>query len=312
MNYNTVFVDLLNADQSLFSDIIERAATIRKNPGGYATSLLGKVLYGLYQKTSTRTHLSFGKAAASLGASYVWQSWDESNFSITDIQNEMRYVCTTADIMVARLLYNADINNLKSVTSIPLINGCCNKFHPTQAIADILTVHERLGGIKGTNWVYFGVYNNIFNSLLLAVPRMGGRLVGIVPIVNASADDPSLFDRIPDRNAVTVLRSPTSEEAREQIRCADVIYTDTWTDMEFAKNLEKAAQEAVNEARMMPFQLNRDLYGESKALIMHCMPVHIDHEITQEMVDHPKSVVFMQAANRMYGERAIIHYLLCR
>lgn len=78
------------------------------------------------------------------------------------------------------------------------------------------------------------------------------------------------------------------------------------------KSRKGRTEHNANKERMLPFQLNREIYGESKALIMHCMPVHINHEITQEIIDHPNSVVFLQSANRMHGERAIMHYLLCR
>ncbi len=304
------FADLLDVDASFLRGLVDQALRNKRKPDDFSRVLAGKLLYGLYQKTSTRTHLSFAKAMAALGGVYVWQPWKDSNFAISDVESEGRYVSTTADVMVARLVENRDIEVLKQAISIPLINGCCNKYHPTQAVGDILTIYEKLGRFEGLKVVYVGVLNNVMNSLALALPQLGSRFVALTPIVHPAAHDETVLARAQSTGHFKLEREPTVELLREELASADVVYTDTWIDMEA---INDPAQREETERRielMTPFQLNAENYGSSRALVMHCMPVHKGYEIDAAMVDHPNAILFDQAENRMHGQRAILVQLL--
>jgi ornithine carbamoyltransferase len=304
------FADLLDVDAAFLSGLVELALQIKTKPKDYFGLLEGRLLYGLYQKTSTRTHLSFAKAMASLGGVYVWQSWRDSNFAISDVENEGRYVSTTADVLLARLIDHEDIVRLKRAISIPLINGCCNKFHPTQAIADILTIREALGGFENVRVVYVGVLNNVLNSLALALPQLGAHLVAVTPVVNPGAHDEVVLEKARATGNFTLLLDPTIEQLRSEIGRADAVYTDTWIDMEVIHDPNERDEVERRKRLMMPFQINRENYGSSKALVMHCMPLHVGYEIEKAMVDHPRSVIFRQAENRTHGQSAILLQLL--
>lgn len=310
MNQVTLFADLLDADASFLSQLLDLAVEMKAEPTRFADGARGKVLYALYQKTSTRTQLAFTKAMATLGGTTLSQRWDESNFSIADLETEARYVSTTADVMLARLVRYADVQAIARVMSIPFINGCCDKFHPTQAIADLLTIREHVGRLAGVRLLYVGVLNNVFNSLMLSLPLLGGELVALLPTANASAQDDALIARASASGRLRIEHCPTQEQLRAEIAAADAVYTDTWVNMELINDPQAKPERERLEAAMRPFQLNADVYRGSQAKIMHCMPVHLGYEITAELVDHPNAVIFAQAENRMHAARAILARLL--
>jgi ornithine carbamoyltransferase len=304
------FADLVDADAAFLRHVVDVAVRIKKRPDEYRQALAGKLLYALFQKTSTRTHLSFAKAVTALGGTYCWQSWESSNFAISDVISEGRYVSTTADAILVRLIENKDVEALKRVVSVPLINGCCNKYHPTQAIADIMTIYERFGTFDGVRVLYVGVLNNVFNSLALALPQLGADFVALTPLVNPPALDEAMLARIGATGRLTLDRAPTVERLRAELARADVVYTDTWIDMEMVNDPAQRVECERRVALMRPFQLNRENYGDSRALVMHCMPVHLGYEIAEELLDHPRSVIYAQAENRMHGERGVLFTLL--
>ena len=304
------FVDLRDADGGFLEDLVRHAIEIKRDPESYSELLKGKLLYGLYQKTSTRTHLSFARAMSALGGVYVWQSWESSNFAISDVESEGKYVSTTADAMIARLIEYEDIQRLAGAVSIPLINGCCNRFHPTQAVADLLTVYESFGRFESVRVLYFGVWNNILNSLALAFPRVGANLVALTPVVNPGAHDPELLRELVEGGNLELDLEPTPARLKDEIQKADVIYTDTWVDMEAINDPELREATRQQVERMRPFALTEESYGSSRALIMHCMPVHVGYEIDRTMVDHERNIMLAQADNRTHGQRAILSRVL--
>jgi ornithine carbamoyltransferase len=298
------FVDLMSVDERFVRSILELAVTFKAKPQSYAQALKGKMLYALYQKTSTRTHVSFAQAAHLLGAAYVHQSWEQSNFRISDLECETKYVSTVADFFMVRPLRYRDVCRLADVATIPVINGCCDTFHPMQVLADALTIHERFGRIGGQRFLYIGVDNNVLNSLSTLMTQLGVHVVAFTPERNASAFD----QRVEDRRAATPLFERPAvmdvDVLREELRKADVVYLDTWVDMEKFEAPDSQGENAARIARMRQFTLTPELYAGSRAAIMHCMPIHPGYEIERSMVDHPSSVIFPQAANRTYVQAA--------
>jgi ornithine carbamoyltransferase len=298
------FVDLMSVDERFVRAILELAATIKTKPQTYAHALSGRMLYALYQKTSTRTHVSFAQAAHLLGAAYVHQSWEHSNFRISDLECETKYVSTVADFFMVRPLRYTDIRRIADAATIPVINGCCDTFHPMQVLADALTIHERFGRIGGQRFLYVGVDNNVLNSLSTLMTQLGVHVVAFTPEQNRSAFD----QRVADRRAATPLferpAAMTVDALREELRKADVVYLDTWVDMEKFEAPESRDENLARIARMREFTLTPELYAGSRAAIMHCMPIHPGYEIDRSMVDHPSSVIFPQAANRTYVQAA--------
>jgi ornithine carbamoyltransferase len=298
------FVDLLSVDERFVRSILDLAVRYKAAPHAYSQALKGRMLYALYQKTSTRTHVSFAQAADLLGAAYVPQSWEHSNFRISDLECETKYVSTVADFFMVRPLRYSDVRRIADVATIPVINGCCDTFHPMQVLADALTIHEHFGRIGGQRLLYIGVDNNVLNSLSTLMTQLGVHVVAFTPERNVSAFD----QRVADRRAATPLfEHPSSMDVdvlREELGKADVVYLDTWVDMEKFEAPDSKGENAARIARMRQFTLTPELYAGSRAAIMHCMPIHPGYEIERSMVDHPSSVIFPQAANRTYAQAA--------
>jgi ornithine carbamoyltransferase len=303
-------LNLKDHDSTFINQILEKASEIKSEPSKFRDILKTKRMYMLFQKTSTRTALSFGLGMVELGGVYFHQNWNDSNFAIGEIQDEVRYVGRNVDIIVARLRLNQDINTMAKYSSVPVINGCCNKFHPCQALADLLTVKELFGTLK-IKMLYIGVRNNVLNSLMESLPRVGGELLSITPIVNQPSFDQSVLDLASSTgNYKNIDSSISKEELKNLIKTVDVVYLDSWVDMEFFNDKGYEAVKNERIAKMMPFQINSEILEGSKALIMHDMPIHTGFEITRDVVEKNIDVILRQAENRRHAQNGILVTLL--
>ncbi len=305
------FVNFENLETDEFDKIIENAIIIKNNPEKFSDALKGKFLYELFQKTSTRTALSFSIGMEELGGKYFLQKWEDSNFNVGEIRDEVRYIGSNVDIIMARLKFNKDINEMAYYSTIPVINGCCNKYHPSQVMADLMTVKE-LFGTYNIKMLYVGVLNNVLNSLTESLPRLGGELFVLTPIVNIASFDQEIIDYAEKTGNLHLLNHVeyTGEKLLNLVNDMDIIYTDSWVDMEFFNNSEFVEFKNERIEKMMPFQLNSELLSGSKAKIMHDMPIHAGYEISREMIEKNIEVILQQAANRKHVQKAILLYLL--
>ncbi len=302
------FKDLKTED---INEIIEKALVIKNNPAEFSSELEGKFLYELFQKTSTRTALSFSIGMKELGGEYFLQKWEDSNFRVGEIRDEIRYIGTNVDIVMARLKFNKDINEMASYSSVPIINGCCNKYHPCQVMADLLTIVE-LFGTYNIKMLYIGVLNNVLNSLIESLPRLGGELFVLAPIINEVSFDREIIDNAEKTGNLYLLDHTeyTKEKAMDLANGMDVIYTDSWVDMEFFNNPEFTDLKNKRIEKMMPFQLNSELLSDSGAKIMHDMPIHSGYEISRDMIEKNIETILQQAENRKHAQKAILLHLL--
>lgn len=292
--------------------MIETSLEVKQNPSRYAHVLSNKTLYMLFQKTSTRTALAFGLGAAELGGRYFTQKWDDSNFTVGDLFDETRYVARNVDIILARLKRHADIENMGKASPVPVINGCCEKDHPTQALADCLTIKEMFGTYRKT-MLYVGVWNNIFNSLIDIFPRLGGHLIGVCPIINqASISNDEIPDVIKTVNHFEFYgRSEIDPEKLHQLAGeVDIIYTDTWVDMEYFNNPDFRRLQEERVTLMKPFSVTSDLLQNSRAVVMHDMPIHAGYEIERSVVEGHMETILRQAENRRHVAKGIMMHLL--
>jgi ornithine carbamoyltransferase len=304
------FINFNNYQADFLNKIIERALVIKSNPAKYSTVLKGKRLYMLFQKTSTRTALSFGLGMTELGGFYFLQNWEDSNFAVGEIMDEVRYVGRNADVIMARLKLNQDINTMASYSTVPVINGCCNKYHPCQAMADMLTIKEIFGNFN-VKLLYMGVRNNVLNSLMETLPRLGGDLFSVTPLVNAPSVDNELFETAVKTGKFHEIDAGISKkDLKDLIKEVDVVYTDSWVDMEFFndKSFEKEKNERI--ARMIPFQINSELLEGSKAVVMQDMPIHAGYEISRDVVEKHINTILLQAENRRHAQNGILTVLL--
>jgi len=287
------------------AEIVDKAIEVKQNPEKYRKALDGKSLAMIFQKTSTRTRVSFEVAMTQLGGHALYIDWRTTNFTIADIYDETQYLSRNVDCIMARLLRNADLQVMAKASRVPVINGCDEKYHPSQAIADLMTMKEKKGRLKGLKLVYVGVHNNVCNSLIEGCTKTGVKIVTVTPIIN----EPSRDDELLEEAKKTGLYEKTLD-VKEALKDADFVYTDTWVDMEFFTDPKFAAEKEKRIKLMMPYQINRELLKGCDALIMHDMPIHRGYEISADVIESPNSVIYEQSENRLYSAKAILLKLL--
>ena len=163
--------------------VLELARTVKHNRRDFETHMRGQTLVMLFQKTSTRTRVSFEAGMTELGGHAINLDWRASNFTLSKVRFETQYLSRNAAMIMARLKDNADILEMEQAASVPIINGCCDLYHPCQALADMLTIAEyRTGNPEGAKLTYIGVYNNVVNSLVSIAAALGVRLTLVCPI----------------------------------------------------------------------------------------------------------------------------------
>jgi len=286
-------------------ELIDKGIEIKHNPERYKESLDGKSLALIFQKTSTRTRVSFEVAMTQLGGHGLYIDWRTTNFALADVYDETQYLSRNVDCIMARLLKNADLLTMARASRVPVINGCDEKYHPSQAIADLITVKEKKDKLKGVKLVYFGIYNNVCNSLIEGCTKTGVKITTVTPIFN----EPSRNEELLEAAKKTGLYDSTLDVKRA-VKDADFIYTDTWVDMEFFTDPKFAAEKEKRVKLMMPYQINKELLKGSSAYIMHDMPIHRGYEISEDVIESPKSVIYEQSENRLYSAKAILLKLM--
>lgn len=290
--------------------ILDTAEQIKRSPDRYADSLKGKKMYMLFEKTSTRTALSFGLGIEELGGIYFEQTWRDSNFMVGEVCDEVRYVGRNVDVIMARLKDNATLLEMAKWSTVPVINGCCNRYHPSQALADVMTVKE-LFGTYDVKMMYIGIRNNVLNSLADTLPRLGGKLWSMTPVINAPSTDEELMTSAAATGNFTEL-SPDMprEEFLSLVREMDVLYTDCWLDMEFFNDPAYAPVMEERMAKMMPYQINEEMLAGAHAVVMHDMPIHSGYEVSRETVEKNIDTILRQAENRRHAEKGLLYTML--
>ena len=291
--------------------ILELAVDMKKSPEKYSEALKGKKLYTLFEKTSTRTFLSFTTGITELGGTYYNQLWKDSNFVLGEPVSEIKYVCRNVDIIMARLIKNETVELFGKNVTVPFINGCDNSYHPCQILADALTIIEHFGSLD-VKLLYIGAKNNVFNSLVEFFSKMKkGTLYGLTPLTNDTACGDDFYEEAKATGYYVELDpSMSMEEAKEYVKDMDILYTDTWVDMEFFNNPDYKEKKEETMAKMMPYQINDDFLEGSNAVVMHDMPMHVGFEISQSVVDKNLDLILDQAENRRHAEKAVMVTLL--
>lgn len=296
------FKELSNQE---LNDLVTEGVEIKHDPEKYANALQNKSLALIFQKTSTRTRVSFEVAMTQLGGHALFVDWRTTNFDLSDLGDEIQYLSRNVNGIMARVLRNADLQKMMKASRVPIINGCDEMYHPSQAIADLITIKERKGSLKGVKLVYIGIHNNVCNSLIEGCTKTGVKLTTVTPIFNEASRD----DKLLETAKKTGLWISTLN-VKEAVKEADFIYTDTWIDMEFFTDSSFAEEKDKRIKQMIPYQINKELLKESNAYIMHDMPIHRGYEISPEAIENPKAIIYEQAENRLYSAKAILLKLM--
>lgn len=288
-------------------DLLDFAVHVKSRRTFYNGAMLGRSIAMLFQKTSTRTRVSFEAAMTEMSGHAIYIDWMSSNFELTEIPFESKYLSRNVSLIVARMKRHEDLQLIAEGSEVPVVNGCCNLYHPCQSLADMLTIRLDAGTLEGVTLCYVGVHNNVVNSLIEITAALGVQLVLVTPLANDGALIDSVIERGNSRKTVT-----WETDLRHAVRNADYVYTDTWVDMEFFQDPAFARQKQERIDLMLPYQLNHDLLQGCSAKVMHDMPIHAGYEISRELVNDPRSIIFNQAENRLDAQKAVIARLLER
>ncbi len=287
------------------NDLVDEGIETKQYPEKYEKALEQKSLALIFQKTSTRTRVSFEVAMTQLGGHALFIDWRTTNFEMADLGDEVQYLSRNVDGIMARLLHNVDLLKMMKASQVPVINGCDEMYHPSQCLADLITVKQKHGTLRGAKLVYIGVHNNVCNSLIEGCTKVGVKLTTVTPIFNEASRDEPLLEEAKKTGLWT-----RTLDVKEAVKDADFVYTDTWIDMEFFTDPKFVAEKEKRLKQMMPYQINAELLDASNAYIMHDMPIHRGYEISAETIGSPKSLIYEQAANRLYSAKAILLKLM--
>ena len=285
-------------------DVIERSLRIKESPDKYLTSLKDKSLVMVFQKTSTRTRVSFEVAMTQLGGHAIYMDWRTTNFILADIRDETKYLSRNVDCIMARLLTNANLKAMAEASRVPVINGCDEKYHPCQAISDLMTIKEKRGSLRGLKLTYIGVHNNVCNSLIEGCTKVGMEITTVTPMINEPSVDRDLIDKAKQTGLYK-----TTLDVKKAAKESDIVYTDTWVDMEFFIDPKFKEEKERRIKLMKPYQVNAELLRDSDALIMHDMPMHRGYEITEDAIESSNSIIYDQSENRLHSAKGILSKL---
>lgn len=293
--------------------IIDQAIIIKKNPEKYSEILKNKTMIMLFQKTSTRTRLSFETGMTQLGGHSIFLDSRTSQLAIADFKDEVRAIMRFCDVLMFRSKKFSDVEIAASLNEVPVIDACSEKYHPCQTLGDIMTMAEHSGGIENIKKIaWLGIENNVSNTLKLACSKLGIEVFIVTPETHKPSIDKEL-NSISDETG----KVHKTLDLKEALKNTDYIHTDTWLDMEYFDETGMVKPEFKKEyeervAKFKPYQINAALLDEycPNAKIMHCMPCHVGYEITRDAIDHKNSVIFDQAENRLHVQKAAILYLL--
>jgi ornithine carbamoyltransferase len=288
-------------------ELVDFSLHVKANRTYYNGAMLGRSIAMLFQKTSTRTRVSFEAALTEMGGHAIYIDWMTSNFELTEIPIESRYLSRNVSLIVARMKKHEDLLAIAEGSEMPVVNGCCNLYHPCQSLADMMTIALDAGTLKDKTVCYVGVHNNVVNSLIEVTAALGVNLVLVTPLVN----DGAFIQEVIDRGLAGKTLS-WERDLKHAVNNADYVYTDTWVDMEFFNDPSFAKQKEERLSLMLPYQLNHELLKSSRAKVMHDMPIHAGYEISRELVDDPRSIIFNQAENRLDAQKAVVISLLSR
>jgi len=273
---------------------------------GYTPKVLkGKTLAMIFQKPSTRTRISFEVAMHNLGGKAIYLNWNELQLGRGEtIPDTAKTISKYVNGITARVFLHKDLELLADYAEVPVINALSDLWHPCQALADIFTIYEHFGTFRGIKVAYVGDGNNVCNSLLIACSKVGLD----ISVATPKGYEPYklAIEYAEDNSKKTGSNIIITNDPKEAVIKANIIYTDVWVSMGQEKDAEKRLKV------FSPYQVNSELIkaASENHIIMHCLPARRGYEITDEVIDSPKSVVWKQAENRLHTQKALLARLM--
>jgi ornithine carbamoyltransferase len=287
----------LDLDTQSLIEVLDLAANIKRTPARFAQTLSGRYLTLLFEKPSLRTRMTFELAIKQLGGDAV------VNAGMIAEREPVKDIARNLDRwtqgIVARVFSQSTIDELAAWSSVPVINALSDRFHPCQALADVLTLKEHFGKLSGLKLAFVGDGNNVAHSLMLTAARLGVHVAVATP--RGYEPDMEIAQEASRSGRITI-----TNDAEEAVEQAHAVYTDVWASM-------GQESQAAERARVFaPFQVNDELYSKARrdAVFMHCLPAKRGLEVTDSVMESPRSVVFDQAENRLHAQKALLVTLL--
>jgi ornithine carbamoyltransferase len=265
------------------------------------THLEGRSLGMIFQKPSTRTRVSFEVGMFQLGGTALHLAAGDLQLGRGETIKDTGVVLSRyLDGIMIRTFAQADVDELAAAADIPVINGLTDDFHPCQALADVMTIRERLGGFDGVRVAYLGDGNNVCHSLMVACAKLGMDFVAATPEGYEPSDEVVGWARAAANVSGTSVE--LTHDPRAAAEGADVLYTDVWTSMgqdeERERRLADLAGFGIDDALVQ--------LGSERVIVLHCLPAHYGEEITEEVLYGPRSAIWDQAENRLHAQKALM------
>jgi len=273
------------------------AEQIKRTPARFSKSLAGRYLSLLFEKPSLRTRLTFELAIKQLGGDAV--NYAGPIGEREPIKDVTRNLERWTQCIVARVFAQSTIEELAKWSHVPVINALSDRYHPCQILADMLTLQERYESLDGLKLAFVGDGNNVANSLMLTAGRLGVHVSVATP--PGYQPDAAIVAQAAAMGSILVTEGPA-----EALAGADAVYTDVWTSM------GQEAESAERQRAFAPYQVNENLFALAKpdAIFMHCLPAKRGEEVTDQIMESPRSAVFDQAENRLHAQKALLVMLL--
>jgi ornithine carbamoyltransferase len=287
----------LDLSVEALTHLLDLAGQIKRTPARFAKSLSGRYLSLLFEKPSLRTRLTFELAIKQLGGDSV--NYAGPIGEREPIKDVARNLERWTQCIVARVFAQSTIEELAQWSHVPVINALSDRYHPCQILADMLTLRERFGRLDGLKLAFVGDGNNVANSLMLTAGRLGVHVAIATP--PGYQPDAGIVAQAAELGSITVTHDPA-----EALSGADAVYTDVWTSM------GQEAESVERQRLFAPYQVNSALLALAKpdAIFMHCLPAKRGEEVTDEVMECPRSAVFDQAENRLHAQKALLAMLL--
>jgi ornithine carbamoyltransferase len=267
--------------------------------------LEGKTLAMIFQKSSTRTRLSFDVGMYQLGGRAIFLSSNDLQMGRGEpISDTAKVLSRFVDGIMIRAIKHSDVEELARYSDVPVISGLTDLEHPCQALADMLTIKEHFGDWKGHKICFVGDGNNVCNSLLLIAPLLGMDMSVACPKGYEPTEE--ILKTANEYAAENGTQITVTDDIGIALEDVDVVYTDVWVSM------GDEAEAAQREIDFAPFQVNGDLMSLANdgAIFMHCLPAIRGQEVTGEVIDGPQSVIYDEAENRMHAQKAVLYYYM--
>jgi ornithine carbamoyltransferase len=285
--------------------ILDLAAEVKKRPADYRQALPGKTLAMIFEKSSTRTRVSFEAGMFQLGGLAMFLSARDLQLGRGEpVSDTARVLSRYADAIMARTYAHATVEDLARFASVPVINGLSDLLHPCQALADFQTIRERFGTTRGFPLCYVGDGNNVAHSLLLTGAKLGARVTVVTPAGFEPRPEVLAWAReAAQQTGGSVTVTPSLEKG---LAGARAVYTDVWASMGQESEAEARA------AKFEPYRVTPKVFAmaEKDAIFLHCLPAHRGEEVGESVFESPASAVFDQAENRLHAQKALLIQLL--